>query len=233
MVLFGICLTGGIVYAISTELLASAAPTRIFNAAVPHVQDNDELTTIFRQPWKFHGSGTDGTKRHRNIHSIMRRNSSGLEEQVVRFALSAHIKDDPNESYYSKFKRWLRPIVVEPSNQLTTSVEGPPQHKEEEQKGFWGALLHAFVPRRDTANHRPAIGFTRRKPVLGEYHKGEVVCVLIRVSLDSFSARIELIRGGTRCQTEVISSSRYMSTFRQVMMQLGELVFSTRQRRKS
>lgn len=130
---------------------------------------------------QFHGSGMDGTKRHRNIQSVMRRNASGLEEQVVRFSLTAHIKDDPNESYYSRLKRWLRPIVVESSNQLHYEPEPQPQPKEEEQKGFWGALLHAFTPRKDTASPRPVVGFSRRKPVLGQYHKGEVVCVLIRV----------------------------------------------------
>lgn len=169
--------------AISTELLASAAPTRIFNAAIPYVQDNDEISSLFRQPYSYHGEGQGGRK-HRKIQSTIRTNpQTGREEQVVRFVLQAHIKDDPNESYWSKLKRWLRPIIVEPSLDRQTPQQQPlaAAVKQAEPKSWFETIFHAFIPPKEPVRTSLSRGFTKRRPHLGEFSTGTVVCTMLRV----------------------------------------------------
>jgi len=175
--------------------MTSSSPTRVFNKSVTLIQQNDEIATILRSPHTFHGD-VQGGRRNRKISSIIKQNpSTGTVEETVRFIVQGHIKDDPNEAYWSKFKRWIRPLVVEPANGVdlihSETATEPTLAPGQQERGSWywpSNLFKALIPPKESSLPNQTPGRSRRKPALGEYDQGEVTSTLIRVSTVHSSA---------------------------------------------
>lgn len=189
VIFFGLGLTGLIVYAVSSELFADNSPSKLFDQAAEFIRNDPEVNSILLQPLRFHAESSGGrrNRRIRSSHSTDR--ASGLETMSIRFAVEGK---DPithgQESWYESVKRWLRPVIVEPSHPTDVIPTAPAPHKvptKSEESSSWlsgifGSILpSSFAQKATGASETKSSSKLRSKPRQGSFQAGEAVASFI------------------------------------------------------
>lgn len=148
VIVFGLGLTGLVIYAVSSEIYAPNSPTNLYEEAAELVKRSPEVNAILLQPIKTHAEST-GSRRARRVQgnvSIDKR--TGRERMTIRFAVEGRAPESPEPETWVEFaKRWLRPIIIEPSvptDLLPVPALPAKQPDPEPTSSFTGWLSSAF-----------------------------------------------------------------------------------------
>lgn len=189
VVVFGITISGLIIYAVSSELFASNSPTKIFDQCVEILKKDKETQSILQEPIRYHAETSGGRRNRRVLSTLSVDSATGREKMTVSFAVEGKTPDGPaDESYWHRFKRWIRPIVVEPSD-ASALIPTPPTREtvekpRDDDSSSWlgsvfGSLLPSTLGGHSSAPHTPTVTRLRTKPVQGTFSHGEAIAVLL------------------------------------------------------
>jgi hypothetical protein len=191
VILVGAGLVLVVFYSMGTELFASNSPTNVFGHASDLVRNNREVNSILRGPLKFHGDASSSRmRRNRQINSrIVVDPSTGEEKMILHFFVEGKGKEDDaaHQSWWTRAKRAIYPIVFEPSGGPSyppPPEPAPSEQPETKEQSWFEYLFGALLP--STYRRTPnAPVFARPvKPELGKYTTGEVVATLTKVSVN-------------------------------------------------
>jgi hypothetical protein len=191
-VVFGITISGLIIYAVSSELFASNSPTKIFDQCTEILKKDPETQSILQEPIRYHAETSGGRRNRRVLSTLSVDAATGREKMTISFAVEGKEPDAPSdESYWHKFKRWIRPIVLEPSD-ATALIPTPPTNErvekpaDDESQSWLGSIFGSIMP--STFADRPASSSSqgqapttrmRIKPTKGLFNHGEAIAVLL------------------------------------------------------
>jgi hypothetical protein len=189
VVVFGITISGLIIYAVSSELFASNSPTKIFDQCTEILKKDRETQSILQEPIRYHAETSGGRRNRRVLSTLSVDAATGREKMTVSFAVEGKAPDGPSdETYWHKFKRWIRPIVVEPSDASALIPTPPTRETVEKPKdddtqswlgSIFGSLLPSSIGGRPSAPSAPIVSRMRTKPAKGTFTHGEAIAVLL------------------------------------------------------
>jgi hypothetical protein len=189
VIVFGVTVTGLVIYAVSSEIFSQNSPTKLYDEATELVKSNAELQSILLQPVRFH-SEVSGGRRNRRIRSSMSVDkATGRERMTIRFYCEGRsINTHEDETYLQRAKRWLRPVILEPSDPTDLLPQMP--HKdvsiaqeipaEASSSSSWlgsifGSLLPSAFAGKGTTQREVQPERLRTKPKQGALNSGEAV----------------------------------------------------------
>lgn len=189
VVIFGITISGLVIYAVSSELFASNSPTKIFDQCTEILKKDKETQSLLNEPIRYHAETSGGRRNRRVLSTLSVDSATGREKMTVSFAVEGKAPDGPSdETYWHRFKRWIRPIVVEPSD-ATALIPTPPTREtvekpQDDNTGSWlgsvfGSLLPSTYSSKSTTSHTPPVTRMRTKPPKGYFNHGEAIAVLL------------------------------------------------------
>lgn len=189
MVIFGITISGLVIYAVSSELFASNSPTKIFDQCTEILKKDKETQSLLQEPIRYHAETSGGRRNRRVLSTLSVDSATGREKMTISFAVEGKPPGGPSdESYWHRFKRWIRPIVVEPSD-ASALIPTPPTKEvvekpnDDDSPGWlssvFGSLLPSSLGGRPTAQHTPPVTRMRTKPPKGYFTHGEAIAVLL------------------------------------------------------
>lgn len=191
MVIFGITISGLIIYAVSSELFASNSPTKIFDQCTEILKKDKETQSILQEPIRYHAETSGGRRNRRVLSTLSVDPTTGREKMTVSFAVEGKTPDGPSdESYWHRFKRWIRPIVVEPSD-ASALIPTPPTREtvekpqDEDSRSWIGSIFGSLLPSNlggspsTSKSHTPTVSRMRTKPAKGYFTHGEAIAVLL------------------------------------------------------
>lgn len=192
--LFGVTITGLVIYAVSSELFASNSPTKLYEEAVEIVQNDAEVNSVLLQPIRFHAESSGGRRNRRVRSSLSLDRSTGKEKMTIHFSCEGKSLDrDDSESWTEKAKRWIRPIVVDRSDasdlipsqatpiQLSLDIEANSEIPESSSwlGSIFGSLLPSAFANRGSGLIETHTERMKAKPLPGAFSRGEAIATLL------------------------------------------------------
>jgi len=187
VIVFGLGLSGLVVYAVSSELFATNSPTKLYEDAAELVKRSPEVNKILMQPLRIHAEST-GSRRNRRVHSTVTTDrATGREKMIIRFIVEGRSPDSKEEeTWLQSIKRFIRPIIVEPSDpsDLIPVPEPVPQAASEATTSSWlgsifGSLMPSAYASKPVNSGPPAPSRMRTRPTKGTFTRGEAVASLL------------------------------------------------------
>lgn len=212
MVVFGITISGLIIYAVSSELFASNSPTKIFDQCTEILKKDKETQSILQEPIRYHAETSGGRRNRRVLSTLSVDATTGREKMTVSFAVEGKTPDGPSdETYWRRFKRWIRPIVVEPSD-ASALIPTPPTREtvekpqdDDDGRSWLGSIFGSLLPSNLAANsptsHTPTVSRTRTKPAKGHFTRGEAIAVLLLNDKGTFELQSLTVYYPRKCKT--------------------------------
>ena len=195
VVLFGVTVTGLVIYAVSSELFASNSPTKIYEEMLEIVKHNTEVNSILLQPIRFHAESSGGRRNRRVRSTLSVDKANGRERMTIHFLCEGRSVDSAElESWTQTAKRWIRPIVVEPSAPLDLLPSPPVPLRAVKEKAvdaasysasnwfgsLFGSLLPSAFAKSGGDGHEEAHPERlKSKPAPGTFLRGEAVASLL------------------------------------------------------
>lgn len=181
--------------------LGENSPIKLYEQALALVKSNPEVHEILLNPVSFHAESTGGRRGRRVRSNLALDPSTGREKMTIHFwaeGESPHTKEDDEESYVHMFKRWMRPIIVEPSRDTGVLVAPSPNATASSSKGpaavtaqatrastsswlgsMFGSLLPSAFGGGSSRVDGPPAPKMRGKPTKGAMASGEVVATFL------------------------------------------------------
>lgn len=181
--------------------LGENSPIKLYEQALAFVKSNPEVHEILLNPVSFHAESTGGRRGRRVRSNLALDPSTGREKMTIHFwaeGKSPHTKADDEESYVHMFKRWMRPIVVEPSRDTGVLVAPSPSAAASSSKvaaaataqeaagstsswlgSMFGSLLPSAFGGGGSRVDGPPVPKLRGKPTKGALARGEVVATFL------------------------------------------------------